>query len=272
MGWFDSFFSGLSNLVGSSSPSVADAAMGGTTDLGALAASTPSFASDAGSWLGGGAGGGLGSLFSADLGGIGGANPTTFVGGSGGSSSTPMFDPNTVGPPPTATPTAGTGTSTAGLDIPRPGTEDAADPETFARQGQSTNSWNPATSSPVGSTVQPPPPPTAWESIQQTPGKWWQGAQDAPGRMVESFNRDPFGNSLKLAGTAASIGVPLAAALNQPRPPKMPDFAPQPGVPLPGTTGIGRADLPAGSPMSPNLGPAGGFNIGVNQGLKKKTN
>jgi hypothetical protein len=298
MGWFDSFFSGLSDLVGGASPSVGDAMMGGTTDLGALAASTPSFAADPSSWLGDTASSGfssLGGLFDSgarggvDFGGMDSMNPATFGGGGGGA--TPFFDPNTVGQPPVgsalppaAPPTVGEGAATVGaFPSQRPGAEDVAeavDPEAFARQGQSVNSWNPATGSPVGSTVQAPPPPTAWESIQQTPGKWWQGAQDFPGKMAASFNRDPFGNSLKLATTGASIGVPLAAALMQPKPPRAlsstqtgsmsPLIAA--GQPLPGTTGTGRADLPAGSPMSGLLTNRGGFNVDPNVGLKKKVN
>lgn len=248
MAWFDSFFSGFD----AAPASTGDAMMGGTTDLGpvesgasawdGLGSVADSVASMGGDWGFGSFGGGVDS-----------ANPA-------------MFDPNTLGPPPIgdALPAIPQGSSTVGtFGSGAPQIADV-DPETFARQGQTTNSWNPSPQSSVGSYVQPQPGPTAWESVQQAPGKWWQGVQ-------QDFNRAPLGNSMKLGAGLASIGVPLAAALTAPSSPKAPSYSPVPPAPLPGTTGTGRADLPAGSPMSGLLNrSSGGFKIGSNLGIKKK--
>jgi len=219
MSWFDGFGDVLASLFGDSSASSADALMGGTTDLGGAASSAGGYAPDLGQFAfdsaGGAADAGNGFDWGSLGGGIDGANPAAFGGGD-----TPFFNPNSVGPPPAGNATLGSvapnqggavaGQSFGGGDtMTGAGGGDNTDPETFAQQGRATNSWNPSTQSPVQSGMAQQPPPTAWESLKQAPGKWWQNAST-------EYNRAPISNTLRLGFTAA----PIAAAAMAPSTPK----------------------------------------------------
>jgi hypothetical protein len=134
------------------------------------------------------------------------------------------------------------------------------DPEQLARQGQFTNPNSPATSSPVDAVHGQPPPPTAWESVKNAPGKWWDAASTS---AANEFNKAPIATTAKVGALAAPFIGAGISALNQPKQPGKYTLNPPatPAQPLPGTTGTSSADLPAASPMSPILTGTGGFKV-----------
>jgi hypothetical protein len=101
------------------------------------------------------------------------------------------------------------------------------------------------------------PPPTAWESVQQIPGKWWQGAQDAA-----------INSPIKTLATLGGLGTAAYAAANPMKPPQMPSFR---FGPVAAPRAASQAtDIPGGGSRSPIFGNrGGGMKVQPSTGLKK---
>lgn len=166
------------------------------------------------------------------------------------------FSPSALGSQPGAsqgTSLAGAQLDTGGIPDARPDNSELNKTLTSAQgavdQGRTTNPLDPV---PKNQLQQPP---TAWESIQQAPGKWWSSVSN---NAANEFNRAPIATSLKVAAPLAAVGLSAANALSQPGIPKYiknPPGAPAQPTPL---------DTTPPDPMSPLLRqqPQGGFNVG----------
>lgn len=107
-------------------------------------------------------------------------------------------------------------------------------------------------------------PPTAWESMQQIPGKWWQGVQNTPASVGDYVQQNP----LKTLGTAGVLGAGLYSAANPPSIPKAPTLNfPAPVGPRNAST---AEDTPGGPPRSPLVGRSGGFGVKPSSGVKPR--
>lgn len=113
-----------------------------------------------------------------------------------------------------------------------------------------------AVNTPYNSNAMPtmqPTPPTAWESIKNAPGRWW-----------DAVSRDYMARPIANTAALGTLGLPLLAAALAPSAPKPGKYTlnpPMPVAPLPGTTGTSAADIPAATPMSPVLTGTGGFRV-----------
>ena len=108
------------------------------------------------------------------------------------------------------------------------------------------------------------PPPTAWESAQQIPGKWWQGVQNAPEAAGKYAAENPF----KTAAGVASLGMGAFNAANPPEPPRYPNFSFPAAAPP--RSGSASPDVPPGPPRSPlTRGSRGGMNVRPSPGIRQ---
>lgn len=284
MGWFDGgFLSGLGSLFGGGGDAGFSVPTSVEPDVLGSAAQT---AQDTGSSLDAFGGIAPAAPAAADTGaGIAGANDA-FTGGGLGQMPVPSGTPAGMPPnlpsaasaasaPPPAPATLGSaapnqGGSVAGNNFgPDQSTSDAV--RSAGSPYYSTTPGTVGTANPAASVASAPPqpPPTAWESIQNAPGKWWQTAATGAGNEVNTALANPIKTGLQVA----SIGAPLLAAAMAPsakQPGKYtlnpPQTAQQPVAPLPGTTS--NQDLPAASPMSPLLTGQGGFRVQGGRGLR----
>lgn len=129
----------------------------------------------------------------------------------------------------------------------------------LASEPEGPGGFNPALAEEPG--AGPAKPPTAWESIKNIPGQWWQGVQASPARLGNELASSPF----KALGTGALLGYGAYNAFNPPEAPAAPTFnfggggAPRSafdGAPKPG------------APRSPIVG-GGGFGVTRSGGVKK---
>ncbi len=309
MSWWDSLFS-------SGSSSAADAAMGGTVDMGSSGGfdvSQPSYdyaggavpdfdySPDAPQFDPSSFDSGQGSDWSGSMG-FGGAD-----------TGSPVFQPSSVGPPPAGGPsfemtpvgmpaqgTSGIGGFGAGAedltggavdDAPATAWESKAGPW-YGKPADSSRadvlrsgdglaySSTPGTVGRVNPAASVASSSPAAPSFMDKLGAWGRqtgtSLANAPGEAADTFARAPIATTAKLAGVLGPLvlgGINASQQADQARQAERQYRRTMPGpvgvAPLPGTSGTGQADLPAGSPMSRLLtNPAGGFSVDPNVGLR----
>lgn len=117
--------------------------------------------------------------------------------------------------------------------------------------------WTPPSMSGAGAAK----PPTAWESIQQIPGKWWQGVEATPERFGQYAAANPF----KTLATGAGLGFAAYNAFNPPSAPSLP--RPSFGPAAAPRSAVESA--PAGGPPRSPIVRQGGFGVNQSGGLKR---
>jgi hypothetical protein len=243
MGFFDDIISGLGGLFGGGG--------GGGTDLSSFIEPAATGVSDVGSTASD-LGGNFGGLDLANGINIAGANDA-FTGPS--ASGTPTSMP--AGLPPALATVGGVAPGEAQAAPSSPFGQ--TDPEQLARQG----TLNPSESAggSVGSTKLAPPPPTAWESVKNSPGKWWDSVSTS---AANEFNKAPIATTAKVGALAAPIIGAGISALNAPKQPGKYTLNP-PATPA--SAQAGSDTMPVASPMSTTLTGQGGFNVRPGQGF-----
>jgi hypothetical protein len=118
------------------------------------------------------------------------------------------------------------------------------DPEQLAKQGADKITSGPVETGPGQEAAKPVP--TAWESLQNAPGKWWQSVNN-------EFDKAPIATSARVGAMAAPFigaGIGALTAPATPKTPRAPTAVPN-----------AQTEIPAASPMSTTLTGQGGFNI-----------
>lgn len=109
-----------------------------------------------------------------------------------------------------------------------------------------------------------PPPHTAWESISQVPGKWWQAIQSAPNDAAQWVGNNPWKAMGAVAYPALSL---LTSMTNRTQPASANPYVPRGPAPMPSSFNPVTDNLPpAGGPVNPIL-QSGGFRVRPSTGL-----